>query len=111
MNIHDYRNGFRIVTLLALAGVGSNAYTDERGSVTAVASVGAKNAAFIGFSTGAVLYCNRIGGCTQLEGTPQSAVTAIDTPRRGDSTRAWVGYENGSIYFCTLTGQCTLQEQ
>jgi hypothetical protein len=83
----------------------------ERGAVTAIASLSSQVSAFIGFSSGTVLYCTRKGGCTELEHTPRSAVTTIDTPREGDSIRAWVGYEDGSILFCTLTGGCVVQEQ
>ena len=94
--------------LLLLSG--ATAIADERGAVTAIASLNTQLSAFVGFASGAVYYCNRLSGCAQLEGTPDSAVTSLDAPGDGDTVRAWVGYENGSIYFCTLTVGCTLQE-
>ena len=82
----------------------------DRGSVTAVASMSSQVSAFIGFSSGALLYCTRKGGCTELVGTSNSPVSAIDTPGEGSSIRAWVGYESGSVLFCTLTGGCIDQD-
>jgi hypothetical protein len=98
------------ILLACCLGSGA-AYSETRGAVTALASGGSQASAFVGFSSGAVLYCTRLSGCTALEGTPGAAVTAIDTPRAGNDVRAWVGYDDGSIYFCTLTGGCILQKQ
>lgn len=105
---------FRCVRSLALSVAllsGVSAHAAEHGAVTAIASLSDQTAAFVGFSSGVVLYCTRLGGCTELAGTPSSAVSALDTPREGSGIRAWVGYEDGSIYFCTLTGACTRQKQ
>jgi len=102
---------FRVVTfiLCCLAHVGANA--TERGAVTAIAALSAQTSAFIGFASGDVLYCARLSGCKSLEGTPRSAVTALDITGDGDSKVVWVGYEDGTIYFCSLTGDCLLQQQ
>lgn len=110
MNSKTYRIGTRLVLvpMLFLSCVG--AFGGDRGSVTAVASLSSQVSAFIGFSSGAVLYCTRKGGCIELEGTSRSPVTVIDTPRGGDSIRVWVGYEDGSVLFCTLTGGCIVQD-
>jgi hypothetical protein len=89
----------------------SGANADERGAVAAITSLDTQTGAFIGFSSGDVLYCTRLSGCSALKGTPKAAVTAIDAPREDDSIRVWVGYDDGSVYFCTLTGGCLLQEQ
>ncbi len=102
--------GEMVLLCLCLA-FNSGAYAAERGAVTAIAALNAQAAAFIGFSSGDVLYCTRLSGCTTLIGTPKSAVTAIDAPLDGNSIRVWVGYDDGTVYFCTLTGGCLLQEQ
>lgn len=101
--------GAAALTLCLAASAGLHAA--ERGAVTRIAAVDAQSAAFVGFASGAVLYCSRLSGCTALEGTPASAVTSLDAIGDGGNVKAWVGYENGSIYYCTLTGGCELQEQ
>lgn len=110
MSRHASRIGARgaLVSMLFLLCAG--ALADDRGSVTALASLSSQVSSFVGFSSGAVLYCTRKGGCTELEGTSSSPVTAIDTPRGGDNIRVWVGYEDGSVLFCTLTGGCIDQD-
>jgi hypothetical protein len=110
MSGYPFARRLKILVFLAcfFASIGSRA--DEAGEVTAIAAMNSQVAAFIGYSSGAVLYCARLSGCTRLDGTPASPVTAVDSPREGDSIRAWVGYGNGSVYFCTLTGGCTEQE-
>lgn len=101
-----------VFVLLCLSLVCSpGAFAGERGAVAAIASLNSQNGAFIGFSSGDVLYCTRLSGCAALEGTPKAVVTALAAPPEGDSTRVWVGYDDGSVYFCTLTGGCLLQEQ
>ncbi|MEZ5570872.1 MAG: hypothetical protein R3E64_02520 [Halioglobus sp.] len=97
-----------LALVVLLSSLGASA--TERGAITAIASLNTQLSAFVGFATGEVFYCNRLSGCTQLEGTPDSAVTSLDAPGDGDTVRAWVGYENGSLYFCTLTAGCVLQE-
>ncbi len=103
--------GIRHLVFLLCFAASWEVYADERGAVTAIASLNAQTSAFIGFSSGDILYCTRLSGCSALEGTPKSAVTAIDSPREEGSVMVWVGYENGHIYFCTLTGGCSIQEQ
>lgn len=97
--------------LLSLVLPASANANDETGPVTAIASHNFKDAAFIGYESGAVSYCSRLSGCTMLDGTPEAAVTSMDVPRQGTNARAWVGYDNGEVYFCTLTGDCTRQEE
>ena len=101
----------RCALMLGCLLVSTGSQAGERGAVTAVSASGSQASAFIGYTSGAVLYCTRLSGCTQLEGTPDSAVTALDALSEGGSIRAWVGYENGSVYFCTLTGDCILQKE
>ena len=80
-------------------------------AITAIASHNTRDAAFVGDASGRVFYCSRLGGCSQLEGTPVSAVTTMDIPRQGiTSMRAWVGFEDGSVYYCTVTGGCAEQD-
>jgi hypothetical protein len=110
MSGNTYRVGTRLVLVPMLFLFCVDALAGDRGSVTAVASLSSQVSAFVGFSSGAVLYCTRKGGCTELEGTLGSRVTAIDIPRGIDSMRAWVGYEDGSVLFCTLTGGCIVQD-
>ena len=105
-----YRGVWNLMLIICCVG-STGAYAQARGAVTALASGGGQASAFVGFASGAVLYCTRLSGCTALDGTPASAVTAVDTPRGGTDVRAWVGYEDGSIYYCTLTGGCLLQTQ
>jgi hypothetical protein len=88
----------------------SFAIADDVAPVTAIASHNSKDAAFIGYASGAVSYCSRLSGCTVLDGTPAAAVTSLDIPRQGSNVRAWVGYANGDVYFCTLTGGCIRQQ-
>jgi hypothetical protein len=97
-----------VLMWLLLASFGSAAA--ERGAVTVIAAANAQSSVFVGFANGAVLFCSRLSGCTELEGTPVSRVTSLDTQGDGSNTKAWVGYENGSLYFCTLTGGCIPQE-
>lgn len=102
---------FQTVIFIFSCAASGGAIAAERGAVTAIAALSAQTSAFIGFSSGDVLYCARLSGCKSLAGTPQSAVTAIDIPGNGQNKVVWVGYEDGSIYFCSLTGDCLLQKQ
>jgi hypothetical protein len=101
----------RAIIFISCCAIAGNASAGERGAVTAIAALNAQTSAFIGFESGEVLYCARLSGCKLLQGTPRSAVTAIDIPGTGDNKVVWVGYEDGSIYFCSLTGDCALQRQ
>ena len=104
------RAGIRLLLATSCLVLCSGAVASDRGAVTALASLTSQISSFVGFSSGAVLYCTRKGGCTELEGTRESPVTALDTPRGGNSIRVWVGYEDGNVLFCTLTGGCTNQD-
>jgi hypothetical protein len=94
--------------LCLLASTGINAA--DHGAVTQIAAVNSQSSAFVGFASGAVFLCSRLGGCTELEGTPTAPVTSLEAMHDGNNVKAWVGYDNGSLYFCTLTGGCILQE-
>jgi len=107
--ISPRRTGYKVAVLLCLLLV-SRAHAAEHGAVTAIAALNAQTSVFVGYASGAVYYCTRLSGCTQMDGTPASAVTALDVLHEGGIVRAWVGYENGTLYFCTLTGGCSLQE-
>jgi hypothetical protein len=100
------RNAAVLLCILASTGV----HAAEHGAVTKIAAVNSQSAAFVGFASGAVLFCSRLSGCTELDGTPSSPVTSLDALGEGGNIKAWVGYENGTLYYCTLTGGCELQE-
>lgn len=96
--------------LLLCLSASTGIHAAEHGAVNMIAAVNSQSAAFVGFASGAVLYCSRLSGCVQLEGTPTSAVTSLDAIGDGGNVKAWVGYDNGTVYYCTLTGGCELQE-
>lgn len=107
--INKHRATCRAALLLcALASTGLHA--QERGAVRVIAAVNSQSAAFVGFASGAVMYCSRLSGCTELAGTPTVPVTSLDAIGDSGNVKAWVGYDNGAVYYCTLTGGCELQE-
>ncbi len=93
--------GFLLVTCMvttsALAGTG-----------VSVISANANGGAWIGYSDGAVQFCNGGGGtavpfwtaCAGALAANGSAVTDISNNDR----RAWIGYANGQLHYCRDSG-------
>jgi len=74
----------------------------DRGSITALEALGdAGQSVVVGYASGAVLVCQGESSCTELGGTPNTAVEHLAVSGNGAAAVVWASYPQGALYRCS----------